>query len=235
VAVVVTAAVAAAVAGANLAGNPVIPEHTGPRVRQPAAPHSLVVSLTALSSVAANVLLLAATDSPEENTLMSQLAVKKVNDAGKKSLPIFEEVARRLEGVERRAFDLFEKRGHELGHDLEDWFKAEREALGWPASELTEKEGAYEIHIALPGVDVKDVEVTATPTEVIVHASAQEEKKTQKGKVLWTEFGSRDFYRRFEVPNPINADKVTAKLENGVLRISAPETATPKDVTAAAA
>ncbi len=166
---------------------------------------------------------------------MSQLAVKKVNDAGKKSLPIFEEIARRLEGVERRAFDLFEKRGHELGHDLEDWFKAESEAFGWPAAELTEKEGVYEIQIALPGMEGKDVQVTATPTEVIVHAAAQEEKKTQKGKVLWTEFGSRDFYRRFEVPNPINVDKVTAKLENGVLRISAPETTKVKKITAAAA
>jgi HSP20 family protein len=166
---------------------------------------------------------------------MSQVEVKKVNDAGNKPLPIFEEIARRLEGVERRAFDLFEKRGRELGHDLEDWFKAESEAFGWPAAELTEKEGAYEIQIALPGIDGKDVEVTATPTEVIVHAAAQEEKKTQKGKVLWTEFGSRDFYRRFEVPNPINADKVTATLENGVLRITAPETAKVKKIKTAAA
>jgi HSP20 family protein len=166
---------------------------------------------------------------------MSQVAIKKVNAAGKKPPPIFQEIARRLEGVERRAFDLFEKRGRELGHDLEDWFRAESEAFGWPAAELTEKDGVYEIYIALPGIDVKDVEVTAAPTEVIVHAAAQEEKKTQKGKVLWTEFGSRDFYRRFEVPKPINVEKVTATLENGVLRISAPETGKLKKIKAAAA
>ncbi len=166
---------------------------------------------------------------------MSQLTVKKVSGTGKKPLPIFKEIAQRLEGVERRAFDLFEKRGREPGHDLEDWFKAESEAFGWPAAELTEKDGVYEIHVALPGVEAKDVEVTAAPTEVIVHAATQEEKKTQAGRVLWTEFGSRDFYRRFDVPNPISTDKVTAKLENGVLLISAPETTKLKTIKAATA
>ncbi|MBZ5636006.1 MAG: Hsp20/alpha crystallin family protein [Acidobacteriia bacterium] len=49
-----------------------------------------------------------------------------------------------------------------------------------PAAELDEKDGAYEIQIALPGFEVKEVEVTATPTEVLVHAATKEEKKTQK-------------------------------------------------------
>jgi len=130
---------------------------------------------------------------------------------------------------------LFEGRGRESGHDLEDWFKAERELLGWPAAELSEKNSAYEIRITLPGFEAKDVEVTATPTEVVVHAATKEEKKTQKGKVLWTEFGSNDVYRRFEIPNRINVNKVTATLQDGILRISAPETAKSKAVSATAA
>ena len=163
---------------------------------------------------------------------MSQVAIKKVNDAGKTSLPIFEEIAKRLEGVRQRAFDLFENRGRELGHDQEDWLKAEREVFSWPAAELAEKDGKYEIQIALPGFETKDVEVTTTPSEIVIHAEAKEEKKTQKNGVLWTEFGSNDVYRRFELSNPINVDKVTANLENGVLRIIAPETV--KAVKAAA-
>jgi HSP20 family protein len=166
---------------------------------------------------------------------MSQVAITKVNDAGKKTLPIFEEVAKRCEAVEQRAFDLFEKRGRELGHDLEDWLNAEHELMGWPAAELVEKDGAYELQMTLPGFEAKDVEVTATPTEVIVHAATEEEKKTEKGNVLWTEFGSNDVYRRVEMQNPINVDKVTAKLENGILRINAPESAKPREIKVAAA
>jgi hypothetical protein len=29
--------------------------------------------------------------------------------------------------VERRAYELYERRGGELGHDLDDWYEAERE------------------------------------------------------------------------------------------------------------
>ncbi len=166
---------------------------------------------------------------------MPQVVITKVNDSEKKTLPVFGEIAKRLQGVQRRAFDLFEKRGRDLGHELEDWFNAEHELFGWPAAELTEKNGAYELEMTLPGFDAKDVEVTATPNEVIVHAATEKEKKTQKDKVLWTEFGSNDVYRRFDVPNAINVDQVTAKLDNGILRVNAPKIAKPKEVKLAAA
>ena len=90
---------------------------------------------------------------------MSQVAVNKVNDASKATLSIFEEIAKRFETVRQRAFDLFEKRGGELGHDREDWLKAEREIF-CPAAELAEKDGSYEMQISLPGFETKDVEVT---------------------------------------------------------------------------
>ena len=64
---------------------------------------------------------------------MPQVAITKASEAEKPKLPIFEEVAKRFDAIQRRAFDLFEKRGRELGHELEDWLKAEQELLGWPA------------------------------------------------------------------------------------------------------
>ncbi len=166
---------------------------------------------------------------------MPQVAITKVNDTEKKTLPVFGEIAKRLQGVQRRAFDLFEKRGRELGHEWEDWFKAEHELFGWPAAELSEKDGAYGLEITLPGFEAKDVEVTVTPNEVIVHAATEKESKTQKDNVLWTEFGSNDVYRRFDVPNAINVDQVTAKLDNGILRVNAPEIVKPKQTKAVAA
>lgn len=166
---------------------------------------------------------------------MSQVEINKVSDKDKKPPAVFEEVAKRFEAIERRAFDLFEKRGRELGHELEDWLKAEHQLMGWPAAELTEKDGAYEMQITLPGFEPKEVEVTAAPNKIIVHAATEEEEKTKKGNVLWTEFGSNDVYRCFELPNRVNVDKVTAKLENGLLRINAPEMAKASESAAKAA
>ncbi len=80
---------------------------------------------------------------------MSQVEVQKVDKSSKDTLAVFGGLAKRLGAIERRAFDLFEKRGRELGHDVEDWLNAEQE-LGWPAPELSEKDRAYEIQIASP-------------------------------------------------------------------------------------
>jgi len=57
-----------------------------------------------------------------------------------------------FEAIERRAFDLFEKRGCEPGHNVEDWLKAEHELMGWPAAELTEKDNVYHMQITPPAL-----------------------------------------------------------------------------------
>jgi HSP20 family protein len=156
---------------------------------------------------------------------MENVAVQKVETKGPEPLPIFEAVEKRLDQVRQRAFELFEKRGSEFGHELDDWFKAEGEVFGWPAAELAEKDGKYEAQITLPGFEAKDVQVTATPSEIIVHAETKHEKKTEEANVLWTEFGSNDVYRRFELPAPIEVDKTSATFENGMLHITAAKAA----------
>jgi HSP20 family molecular chaperone IbpA len=159
---------------------------------------------------------------------MSQIAITKAKGTEKQGLPVFAELAKRLEAIQHRAFDLFEKRGREQGHELDDWLKAEHELLGWPAAELAERDGTYQIEITLPGFAAKDVEVTATPNELIVHAATHEEKKTKEENVLWTEFGSNDVYRSFGLPEAINLEKVSANLEDGLLRIIAPKAESKK-------
>jgi HSP20 family protein len=168
---------------------------------------------------------------------MSNVAVEKVSGPAKEALPIFDEIKNRFEEVRKRAYDLFEKRGHEFGHSMEDWLKAEHDILGKSAAEMTEKDGSYELQVTLPGFEAKEVNVTATPAEIIVHAKSEHTTKTEEAKVLWTEFGSNEVYRRFEAPETIEAENVTARLEKGILRVHAPKMAVTKkkEVTVAAA
>jgi HSP20 family protein len=170
-----------------------------------------------------------------KETIMSQVAVTKVNSAGKKKSLVFKEMAKRMEEVQARAFDLFEQRSRELGHEWEDWLKAEAELLGSATSELAEQDGAYQFQITLPGFEPKDIEVTASPNEVIVHAAKRQQKKTEKGNVVRTESGSNEVYRSFGTPNSVNVDKVTANLENGILRIHAPEITNRQEIKTVAA
>ena len=152
---------------------------------------------------------------------MANVAVQKMEKTSGKPLPWFEEMEKRLEEVRRRAFGLFEKRGCELGHALDDWLKAEHEGAEWPAAELLEKDAKYELEMTLPGYDPNEVQVTATPSEIIVHAAIKPEKKAEEAKCLWTEFGSNDVYRRFELPEPVDVDKINATLDKGMLHVMA--------------
>ena len=152
---------------------------------------------------------------------MANVTIQKVEKPGPEPLPIFETISKGLDEVRRRAFELFEKRGYQLGHELDDWLKAEHAVFGWPAAELAEKNGKYEAQITLPGFDAREVQVTATPAEIIVHAETKHEKKIEEPNVLWTEFGSNDVYRRFELPARIDVNKTSATLDNGMLHITA--------------
>ena len=160
---------------------------------------------------------------------MSNVAIQRVEDAKQRTLPIFEEIDKRFNEIRQRAQKLFERRGRQIGHTLEDWLTAERELLGkWSAAELKEKDGKYELEMTLPGYEPKEIEVTATPGEIIVHAESKYEKKGPGGQVVWTEFGSNKVYRRFELPESIDVDKTNATLEKGILHVTAAKAPAPK-------
>ena len=58
----------------------------------------------------------------EENALMKPVSPKKVN------IPV--EPRTLEEDIRMRAYELFEARGREEGHELDDWLRAEAEKTG---------------------------------------------------------------------------------------------------------
>jgi HSP20 family molecular chaperone IbpA len=159
---------------------------------------------------------------------MADIKVQKVEKLEDRALPIFQQVDDMLGRIERRAFELFADRGFANGHDLEDWLAAERE-LCWPATELAERDKDFVVSVALPGFEPGQISVTATPRELIVHASAKTERREEpaknESKVLWSELRSSDVFRRVELSEPIDVAKVSATLAQGVLKIVAEKAA----------
>jgi HSP20 family protein len=168
---------------------------------------------------------------------MANVEVRKVNGDDKSAFPVFDELAKKLDEIRHRAFALFQKRGNDPGYDLEDWLKAERETFGVSVAAFTDQGDAFEIKMALPGFETKDVQVTAMPDQVMVQAESKHEKKSDNDKVLWSEFSSAEVCRCFSSPASIDPDKVTATLDKGVLRVTAPKVAEvkPKSVAVKAA
>jgi HSP20 family molecular chaperone IbpA len=133
---------------------------------------------------------------------MSFVKIARVEN-GDRTLPVFEQLEQRMNAVREKAFDLFAQRGGTGGGALDDWVTAERAILGWSPAELKEQSDAYDVDMTLPGFAAKEVEVTATDHEVIIHAEHASEQSEKKDGVVWTEFGSSAVYRRFSLPTPV--------------------------------
>ncbi len=91
------------------------------------------------------------------------------------SIPIFVEAEKLFEqmkdfsqSVARRAYDFFELRGRELGHELEDWFRAESEMLRPVPVEITENNEQITVRAEVPGVSAHEIKVSVEPEHLII-------------------------------------------------------------------
>lgn len=153
---------------------------------------------------------------------MPEVPIQRAHD-DERDLPVFRELSDRADAIRRRAHALFVERGREFGHELDDWLAAEREVLGWPSAEVREDEGAYEVDVTLPGYAAADVELTATPSEIVLHAIHHEEAEGSDENASWHTTQSNDVYRRLDFPRSIDANGVTATFDAGMLHVRVPK------------
>jgi HSP20 family protein len=139
----------------------------------------------------------------------------------KKRDSILEDLNRIHEEVSRRAYDLFQNHEGFLAGSLGDWFRAEREVIWRPAVELREKDGHFELAVALAGVDPKDLDVQVTPQDILITAESRHQHDEQHGTVHVCEFKAGRLFRSIRLPQPIDPDTVKASYRNGMLHVTA--------------
>lgn len=127
--------------------------------------------------------------------------------------------------IERRAFELFEKRGREPGRELEDWLEAEKELFFIPPAEISESAKGFRMTISAPGFDASDIEVIAMPLELLVEAKAERRLEPRRDNMTAGSLEFKTLYRRFNLTSPIETDQVTARMDEGSLTIEAPKKA----------
>ena len=92
-----------------------------------------------------------------------------------------------------------------------------------PQVNLSESEKAVEVTVELPGVDEKDIDVTVTDDILTIKGEkkAEKEEKDKDYHMIERSYGA--FQRSLSLPCEVKADKVDAKLTNGVLEITLPK------------
>ena len=107
---------------------------------------------------------------------------------------------------------------------LFDNFGAEltRPVTAFPAVNVWEDNEAFHLEAELPGLKQDDVNIAVTQRNVLTLSG---ERKPEEGEGRWhrRERGFGRFQRVLRLPAPVDADKVEAKLENGVLRLTLPK------------
>jgi HSP20 family protein len=154
---------------------------------------------------------------------MTDIAVQKIDYEKPVVGPVLQELKEAFDAIRAKAFELFERRGGTPGQEVDDWIQAERELFWVPQAELAETDTEFKIQLAVPGFDAKDLQVTAQRGEILVRGSAEKRVENQKKNVCYSEFSKKSLYRRFELAAPIEVERTTARVEQGMLTVTAPK------------
>ncbi len=120
---------------------------------------------------------------------------------------------------------------HALNADVES-------SVSWiPQVDIREESERFVVTADVPGVEPKDIEVTAEKGVLTVRGQRSSEKKTESDGYTRVERASGTFLRRFTLPETADAEAIKATHVNGVLELTIPKRAEvqPKRITVQAA
>jgi HSP20 family protein len=138
--------------------------------------------------------------------------------------------------IAKRAYDFFASSGFTNGHDLDDWFKAERELLKPVAVEIKDSKEEFVVKAEVPGFDAKDLTIHVNGFHLIIEGKRESaEEKKEKGETIYSEQRCQQIYRSIELPAVVLADKAHAEMRNGILELKLPKAAKQKQINIAAA
>lgn len=93
-----------------------------------------------------------------------------------------------------------------------------------PLINVVDNEGNYEIEVVAPGMKKEDFEVTLEHGMLTISAETKMEDTEENKNYTRREFAFRSFKKNFTLPENVEEDKIVAKYENGILRLTLKKT-----------
>jgi HSP20 family protein len=140
--------------------------------------------------------------------------------------------SREMEEIERRFEDVF---GRPFLPGI--WRVFPSEDLVWaPAIDILEKEDNFLVKVELPGVKEDDVNVTIAGGTLTIEGEKKAESEVKKKGYYYRETSYGSFSRSITIPSTVDASKIEANYDKGVLEITLPKAleVKPKKITVAA-
>jgi HSP20 family protein len=143
---------------------------------------------------------------------------------------LFEQMKEFSQSVARRAYEFFETRGRELGHDLEDWFRAESELMRRTPVEIKEAENQITVRAEVPGFTANEIKVCVKPGWLVISGKSEKTTEEKEEKTVFSELRSNQFCRELTLPAEVDPARTTATLKDGVLELVMAKAAESKAV-----
>ena len=89
--------------------------------------------------------------------------------------------------------------------------------------ELADRGDKFELQVEVPGVEKEKIDVNATRRSVEISGRYSEKSEDKGKRYVYTERLYRSFYRNVPLPEEILPSRVTAKVENGILKVDLPK------------
>jgi len=108
-----------------------------------------------------------------------------------------------------------------------DDFMTPFKGVNIPTTDVYTKDNELRIEAHLPNFEQDDVNIQIENNALVISAERHEKDEDRDKKYVVRE-SSSSFYRRIALPDRADTDKIEAKLDDGVLKVSVPLTPLPE-------
>ncbi|MES1223180.1 MAG: Hsp20/alpha crystallin family protein [Bacteroidota bacterium] len=107
-----------------------------------------------------------------------------------------------------------------------DWFNSDvswGKQLRVPAANVSENKDEYLVSIAAPGMKKEDFNIDVNGNMVTISCEKKEKKEENENNYTRREYNYSSFSRSFTLPDEVNKEKIDARYEDGLLKLSLPK------------
>ena len=126
--------------------------------------------------------------------------------------------------ITRRAYELFQARGGEHGHDWEDWFRAESEVLCPVSVSLAESPKQISVRVNVLGFNHNELKVGVEPQRIVIFAKKKLSAVETEGRIVeHINWCPDQILKTIDLPCRIDTRRALVVLRVGVLTFELPK------------
>jgi HSP20 family molecular chaperone IbpA len=135
---------------------------------------------------------------------------------------LFDELKETYQALARRAYEFYEARGGEDGHDLDDWLRAESELLIPVHVGIEDSRHQLIVRALVPGFCSNEILINVEPRRLMIYGQTKriDERETGEfnslGEFCWL---PNKMIHAADLHAKIDPEKAMARLEDGVLEV----------------